>query len=110
MKVLLPVLVVFIALIGIVIVFLANNKESEGNTFTMSEIQAANSLDTKCLAVYEGDVYEIPASWGRQHPGGSQYIASICGQDMTQMFGDQHANSARALGQLSEFKVGKLAE
>lgn len=87
---------------------ISNQSEIAGEqVFSMEEVENADNIDRKCLVVYENNVYEIPASWKNQHPGGSSEIIESCGRDITRDFNLNHSGST-ATRQLESFKVGVL--
>lgn len=75
-------------------------------TLTMEEV-ARHADAASCWAVINGNVYDLTA-WIDQHPGGSQRILAICGQDATTAFEGQHAGNARAEETLKTFLLGPL--
>lgn len=77
-------------------------------TYTMSEVQAANSL-SKCWSVISGKVYNL-TSWINQHPGGSRAIMGLCGKDGTSMFMAQHDGDTQPQTKLKSFYIGDLKE
>lgn len=85
----------------------SKNLSSGERVFSMAEVEDADNIDRKCLVVYKNNVYEIPSSWKNQHPGGSSYIISSCGRDITTDFENSHSGST-ATRKLESFKVGIL--
>lgn len=77
------------------------------DTFTMADVSKANSIESGCLVVAEGNVYRIPSSWKNQHPGGSVAIVNSCGRDITSDFNSNHSVGV-ATRQLESYKVGVL--
>lgn len=75
-------------------------------TLTMTDV-AKHADDSSCWTVVNGKVYDV-TTWIGQHPGGEQRIRGLCGQDATQMFGDQHAGQNTAEERLSSFQIGTL--
>lgn len=78
-----------------------------GQVFSMEDVENADNINRKCLVVYKKNVYEIPASWKNQHPGGSSEIIQSCGRDITRDFNLNHSGPT-ATRQLESFKVGIL--
>lgn len=75
-------------------------------TFTLSEVQAANTI-SNCLMAYNGSVYKIPSTYPEEHPGGSSSVISNCGKDVTKAFDNVHTGQS-AFEQLSQYEVGIL--
>lgn len=74
--------------------------------YTLAEV-AQHADATDCWAVVDGGVYDL-TGWVRQHPGGAQRIASLCGTDATERFRLQHGESLRPNAQLERLRIGDL--
>ncbi|MFA6407351.1 MAG: cytochrome b5-like heme/steroid binding domain-containing protein [Candidatus Paceibacterota bacterium] len=64
-----------------------------------------NSQD--CWSVVRGGVYNL-TEWINQHPGGSDAIISMCGNDSTASFVDQHGGNRSPERELASLKIGIL--
>ena len=100
-------LVVFSA---VLLTFIVSGKKTEtkitsGKEFSVSEI-AKHSNSTSCWTVIRGNVYDL-TKWIDLHPGGSENILSICGNDGTEAFNYQHQGQGRPEAELATFLIGK---
>lgn len=74
--------------------------------YSLSDIKL-HSNKTSCWTAINGSVYDL-TTWIPQHPGGAQAILSLCGQDGTQAFTQQHGLSKGVQRTLAMFKIGDL--
>lgn len=94
-----------------------NNQKQTLETFTLEEVATHNSRED-CWTVINGSVYNL-TSYIPRHSGGDN-ILSACGVDATSYFNGQqagqlgevndHTTSSTALSQLSQLKIGTLAD
>lgn len=78
--------------------------------YTLSEL-AGHKKASDCWIAISGNVYDV-TNYLDYHPGGSDMILMVCGQDATQAYNTQggrgrgHSSSAKA--QLANYKIGVL--
>lgn len=72
--------------------------------FSLSEVATHNTKED-CWAAIKGEVYNLTA-WIDEHPGGAREIISLCGQDGTAAFSNQHEGAIKVLNTLELFKIG----
>lgn len=82
--------------------------QDTGEQFTMTEVEDNDSTES-CWTVIEDGVFDL-SDWVDQHPGGPDRIEQLCGTDGTQMFTNQHSGDSAPQEQLSEFRIGELAD
>ena len=75
-------------------------------SFTLAEV-ATHSGASSCWTVINGSVYDL-TKWIAQHPGGEGAILSICGQDGSDAFNNQHGGQGRPEQVLATFRIGAL--
>merc|ERR1711935_163195 len=76
-------------------------------TFTFAEIKK-HDKDEDCWMAINGNVYDI-TKFLNEHPGGSEVIMEVAGQDGTEGFEDVgHSEDARDM--LKEYLIGELPE
>ncbi len=75
-------------------------------SYTAAQVAAHNTAQD-CWTIVSGSIYNL-TEWIAQHPGGEGPILSICGNDGTSAFMDEHMRDSRAQGMLATFKIGTL--
>ena len=75
-------------------------------TYTLDEVATRNT-QASCWTVVNEKVYNI-TSYIKNHPGGANAIAKICGKDGTSIFLNQHGGSGSQALILSTYKIGVL--
>ncbi|NCN99898.1 cytochrome b5 domain-containing protein [Candidatus Falkowbacteria bacterium] len=75
-------------------------------SYTLTEIMAHNNADN-CWSAINGDVYDL-STWVSRHPGGSQKIINMCGEDASSGFNGMHGSSTSAKAALVLLKIGSL--
>lgn len=105
-------------------VFFANKQPPSVSTTTQSQIATSQNVpisqkiysinevalhkDTSsCWSVINNKVYNL-TSWINQHPGGPDFILSICGIDGSSTFNQQHGGQRKPENELSSFYIGDL--
>lgn len=86
----------------------APKSEPTPNTYTLAQVQSANSKEN-CWSIVSGNVYNLTA-WIDQHPGGSRAILNMCGKDATDAFVKQHGGQKQAESALAQYKIGPLSQ
>ncbi|MCA9386543.1 cytochrome b5 domain-containing protein [Candidatus Dojkabacteria bacterium] len=86
----------------------SDRNDSIAPMFTRDQVSQANDIEDYCLTIVENSVYQIPESWAKQHEGGYEQIASMCGKDSTTDFTAQHKDDNTAKDQLADFFVGTI--
>lgn len=76
--------------------------------YTSAQV-SAHADATSCFTVISGKVYDL-TMWVNVHPGGREAILSLCGNDGTQAFMDQHRGAKKEMDILARFYIGKLAQ
>lgn len=79
---------------------------SSTTTYSLPDV-AQHKDASSCWTVVRGKVYDV-TSWINQHPGGAQAIRSMCGEDATAAFTDQHNGQRRPENELATFQIGIL--
>lgn len=74
--------------------------------YTLEDV-AKHSSSSDCWSAVNNKVYDL-TEWIRQHPGGTAQIISICGNDGSSAFNEQHAGAREPAGELSSFYIGNL--
>ena len=69
---------------------------------------AKHNNQSDCWAIINGKIYNL-TSWIGQHPGGPENILSICGQDGSNAFNNQHGGQALPQSMLQQFYVANVA-
>ena len=82
--------------------------EGTAGSYTLADVSTHNSQES-CRAAIDGSVYDL-TQWIQRHPGGPKAIMSICGTDATAKFNGQHKSSNSAQSQLTNFRIGALAQ
>ncbi len=88
----------------------SNNTQTENTSdkiYTMADV-SQHSNSTNCWAVVNGGVYNLTPYLYR-HPGGYNYILSMCGKDGSSNFTAQHGGQKRPESELSKLKIGNLS-
>lgn len=75
-------------------------------TFTSAEV-AKNNSASSCFIIVRGSVYNVTA-FASVHPGGTEKILSLCGQDATAAFTQVHGGKQKQEDTLAKFKIGVL--
>ncbi len=87
-----------------------NNEESEiPRTFTRQEVANANTMQN-CLIINDSKVYRVPQDFFAKHPGGMNILANECGNDISDLFVQNHGSSVAAVNQIREFYAGELED
>jgi cytochrome b involved in lipid metabolism len=81
---------------------------SASKTYTMAEVQAANTAE-KCWAVVRGNVYDLTSA-ENSHPGGKQAILSMCGKDASAGFENKHGGQRKPEQELQGLQIGVLKQ
>lgn len=98
--------------------FQKENTVSDASSPTSQAIYTAAELSKHkspqdCWVAINGNIYNVTAYLDK-HPGGSDLILMVCGQDATKAFntqggtGGQHSSSAKQ--ELEKYKIGTLAD
>ena len=69
---------------------------------------ATHASATDCWTIVDGQVYDL-TSWVNRHPGGEAPIESLCGQDGSAAFREQHGSQGEPNERLASFLLGPLA-
>jgi hypothetical protein len=77
-------------------------------TYTMTQV-AQNNKRANCWSVIDGSVYNL-TNWIGSHPGGPDYIISLCGVDGTASFKGKHGNQGNPAQRLAGYLLGPLAK
>ena len=77
-------------------------------SYTMSQV-AQNNKRANCWSVIDGSVYNL-TNWIGSHPGGPDYIISLCGVDGTASFKGKHGNQSNPAQRLAGYLLGPLAK
>lgn len=75
-------------------------------SYTWSQVATHNS-STSCWTVVNGGVYDL-TSWISNHPGGEKAIRSMCGEDGSEDFNEQHGGDGGPEKILASYKIGVL--
>ncbi|MFA6364843.1 MAG: cytochrome b5 domain-containing protein [Candidatus Paceibacterota bacterium] len=75
-------------------------------SYTLVEVTRHDNAQD-CWSVVRGGVYNL-TEWINQHPGGSEAIISMCGNDSTASFVDQHGGRRSPESELASLKIGIL--
>jgi len=79
---------------------------AELRAINMSEVAQHNTEDD-CWIVVHGLVLSLPKAYLNEHPGGSDVITALAGQDATNDFEDiAHSDSSRAIA--NQYVIGQL--
>lgn len=81
-------------------------KDGVSKIYTMEEVEKHKS-DGDCWFINEGEVYDA-TPFLKEHPGGSDSITGVGGEDATEDFMAIHSETAKA--QLQDFHIGTLAK
>lgn len=84
-----------------------NQNSTLTQQITRDEVAMNNTIDS-CYVIYNSNVYKIPPSWARDHPGGRSEIINSCGTDITEAF-NQGQHDFDALQMLNTFFIRELA-
>lgn len=79
-------------------------KDGVNRIITMAELEEHNTVET-CWFVNEGQVYDA-TPFLKEHPGGSDSITGVGGEDASEDFMAIHSETAKA--QLQDFHIGTL--
>jgi cytochrome b involved in lipid metabolism len=83
-------------------------KEKGGNTPQTLQEVALHATTDDCWASIHGNVYDL-TEWVNEHPGGSNYIQSVCGMDGTTLYSTISYHPSRWLKVfVEEYRVGPL--
>ena len=86
----------------------STTQETSGAVKSFSSVGVKLHNNAKsCWSSINGKVYDL-TGWIDQHPGGPDFILSICGIDGSSAFGDQHSNQRRPNNELAAFYIGDL--
>ncbi len=77
-------------------------------TYTAAQV-ATHSSQSDCWTIVNGGVYNL-TSWVSKHPGGSRAILSMCGEDSSESFNEQHGGQGGPERVLASYKIGTLAK
>lgn len=77
-----------------------------GKTYTIAVVNDHDN-ESSCWAAIDGKVYDL-TTWIGKHPGGPNRITSICGQDATDAFKQQHGDDNTPNKRLAGFEIGTL--
>jgi hypothetical protein len=69
---------------------------------------ATHASATDCWTIVDGQVYDL-TSWVNRHPGGEAPIESLCGQDGSAAFREQHGSQGEPNERLASFLLGPVA-
>lgn len=72
--------------------------------YTLAQV-TMHASSKSCWTIIQGNVYDL-TSFINQHPGGPEFILSICGKDGTAAFENQHSGQRRPQNELTSFKIG----
>lgn len=75
-------------------------------SFSAAQVSTHNT-QASCWSSINGSVYDLTA-WIAQHPGGEGAILSICGQDGSAAFNNQHGGSGSPARILQSYLIGVL--
>ncbi|MFA6428715.1 MAG: cytochrome b5-like heme/steroid binding domain-containing protein [Candidatus Buchananbacteria bacterium] len=72
--------------------------------YTFEQVRVASS-SSKCWTIIQGKVYDL-TGFINQHPGGSEMIVKLCGQDGTTAFMAKHGGQTNAEQALVNLQIG----
>ncbi len=75
-------------------------------TYSMTDVRG-HASSSSCWSAIHGNVYDL-TDWINRHPGGSNVIIALCGNDGTAAYDGQHGGQQRPLYYLSLLKIGTL--
>lgn len=104
--------IIAIFLIGSIFILNKSEKSFTEDNSPTPEIKLSSSPSAvidyntpdNCRTIINGEVYDL-TDWIAQHPGGSQAIIALCGENGTESFNRMHGDSEHALERLESFKV-----
>jgi len=73
------------------------------------ELVAEHATAEDCWSIVGDSVYDL-TDWIAAHPGGAQRIISMCGNDSTSDYENQHAGQRSATATLDRYVIGTLGE
>lgn len=68
---------------------------------------AKHNTRNDCYLIINNNVYSV-SSYISSHPGGTENITDVCGQEVTGIFADIHSNKAWDL--LKKYKIGTISQ
>jgi hypothetical protein len=75
-------------------------------SYSMGDVKKRNT-STECWTVIDEKIYDL-TKWIPAHRGGEQSILSLCGNDGTSAFKDQHGGSSTPASALLNYLIGPL--
>ncbi len=81
---------------------------SPAKTYTVADV-ATHNTTASCWSIIDSKVYDL-TSYITRHPGGSQNIKRICGEDGTSTFSGQHGGESKPERTLAGFYLAPLAK
>jgi len=73
------------------------------------ELVAEHATAEDCWSIVGDSVYDL-TDWIAAHPGGAQRIISMCGNDSTSDYENQHAGQRSPTATLDRYVIGTLGE
>lgn len=75
-------------------------------TYTLADISLHNNVSS-CYSTISSSVYDL-TMWVNLHPGGKGAILSMCGNDGTDAFMNEHRGGSKFMKILARYKIGNL--
>jgi chitodextrinase len=95
-----------LAVIAIFITTFSLARTAEATSYTLAQVQTHNT-STNCWTIVNNKVYNL-TSYIALHPGGSSALISICGNNGTTAFSNQHSGSTNANNTIASYYIGDL--
>lgn len=77
-------------------------------TYKLADISSHNNASS-CYSIVSGSVYDL-TMWVNLHPGGKSAILSMCGNDGTDAFMNEHNGKAKFMKILARYKIGTITQ